>query len=166
MVLNDQLVRRDAYVECIRFGPALCTNAPQFTADIRQHSAEHEMSASALYSLYVWLLSLPHHHTTTVLRPFFRDQQGEPVPEEKFWTLWCNGRLTEADTLTIRLCATPSGLTSAHLHHPPFFTGQRPFLPPNQQCQSTGGNWRIRIREKTLEFSSMVLTCTVSIPLY
>ena len=33
----------------------------------------------------------------------------------------CKGRLTEADTLTILLGATPSGLTSAHLHHPPFF---------------------------------------------
>jgi len=40
------------------------------------------------------------------------------VPEENFWTLWCKGRLTEADTETIRLGATPSGLTSAHLHHP------------------------------------------------
>jgi len=29
----------------------------------------------------------PHHHTTTVLRPFFRDHLGEPVPEENFWTL-------------------------------------------------------------------------------
>jgi len=44
---------------------------------------------------------------------------GEPVPEENFWTLWCEGRLTEADTLTILLGATPSRLTSAHLHHPP-----------------------------------------------
>jgi len=58
---------------------------------------------------------------TTVLRPFFRDHSGEPVPEENFWTLWCKGRLTEADTLTIRLGATPSGLTSVHLHHPPIF---------------------------------------------
>jgi len=65
-----------------------------------------------------------------------RDHPGEPVPEENFWTLWCNGRLTEADTPTIRLGATPSGLTSAHLQHPPFFTGQMPFLPPNQQCQA------------------------------
>jgi len=62
-----------------------------------------------------------HHHTTTVLRLFFRDNQGEPVPEEKFWTLWCKGRLTEADTPTIQLGATPSGLTSAHLYHPPYF---------------------------------------------
>jgi len=58
---------------------------------------------------------------TTVLRPFFRDQPGEPVPKENLWTLWCKGRLTEADTPTIRLGATPSGLTSAHLHHPPIF---------------------------------------------
>jgi len=59
--------------------------------------------------------------TTTVLRPFFRDHPGEPVLEENFWTSWCKGRLTEADTPTIRLGATPSGLTSAHLHHPPYF---------------------------------------------
>jgi len=79
--------------------------------------------------------------TTTVLQPFFWDYLVEPVPEENFWTLWCRGRLTEADKLTIRLGATPSGLTSAHLHHPPiFFTGQMPFLPPIQQCQSTEGN--------------------------
>jgi len=62
------------------------------------------------------------------------------VPEENFWTLWCKGRLTEADTPTIRLGATPSGLTSAHLHHPQSFTGQMPFLPPNEPCQSSEGN--------------------------
>jgi len=83
--------------------------------------------------------------TTTITTPqpctaLFPDHPGEPVPEENFWTLWCKGRLTEADTLTIRMGATPSGLSSAHLHHPPFFTGQMPFLPLNQQCQSTEGN--------------------------
>jgi len=85
--------------------------------------------------------SISHHHTTTVLWPFFRDHPGEPVPEENFWTLWCKGILTEADTLTIRLGATPSGLTSAHLHHLPyFFMDWMPYLPPNQQCQSIEGN--------------------------
>jgi len=74
--------------------------------------------------------------TTTVLRPFLWNHPGEPVPEENFWTLWCKRRLTEADTQTTRLGATPSGLTSANLHHPPFFTGWMPFLPPNQQCQN------------------------------
>jgi len=32
--------------------------------------------------------------TTTILRPFFSDHPGEPVPEENFWTLWCKERLT------------------------------------------------------------------------
>jgi len=67
----------------------------------------------------------------TVLRPFFRDYLGEPVPEENFWTLWYKGRLTEADTQTIRLIATPSGHTSAHLHHPPIF--YRPYVLPAAQ---------------------------------
>jgi len=58
--------------------------------------------------------------TTTILLPFLLDHPGETVPEENFWTLWCQGRLTESDTPTIRLGTTPSGLTSAHLHHPPF----------------------------------------------
>jgi len=44
--------------------------------------------------------------------------------KRNFWTLWCKGRITEADTLTIL---------------PYFFTGRMPFLPPNQQCQSTEG---------------------------
>jgi len=60
----------------------------------------------------------PHHNRFMVLFP---DQPGEPVPEENFWTLWCKGRLTEADTLTIWLGATPSALSSAQLHHPPYF---------------------------------------------
>jgi len=82
-----------------------------------------------------------HTHThSTVLRPFFQDQPGESVPEENLWTLWCKERLTEADTPTIRLGATPSGLITAHLHRPPFFTGWMPFLSPNQQCQSTEGS--------------------------
>jgi len=55
--------------------------------------------------------------TAAILRPFFRDHLGEQVPEENFWTLWCKGRLTEADTPTVRLGATPSGPISAH-HHP------------------------------------------------
>jgi len=75
-------------------------------------------------------------HATTGLRPFFRDHPGQPVPEENFWTLWCKGRLTEADTLTIRLGATPSGLTSAHVHYPPI------------------NNEKIRLKTK-LEFSDL-----------
>jgi len=62
----------------------------------------------------------------------FRDHPGKPVPEENFWTLWCKGRLTEADTLAIRLGATPSGPTSAHLHHPPILFYRPDALPDAQ----------------------------------
>jgi len=73
-----------------------------------------------------------YHHHHSCFTAFFRDHPGEPVPEENFWTLWCKGRLMEVVTLTIQLGATPSGLTSAHLHHPPIsFTGQMPFLLSN-----------------------------------
>jgi len=77
----------------------------------------------------------PHyHHTTHHIRftAFFRDNPGEPVPEQNFWILWCKGRLTERDTPAIRLGDTPSRPISAHLHHPPFFRGRMPFLPPNR----------------------------------
>jgi len=50
-----------------------------------------------------------------------QDHPGEPLPEENFWILWCKGRLTEADTQTMRLGTTLSWLTSAHLHHLPIF---------------------------------------------
>jgi len=63
-------------------------------------------------------------------------QRTELAPKENFW---CKGRLTEADTLMLWMGTTPSGLTSAHLHHPPFFTGRMPFLLPNQQRQCTEG---------------------------
>ena len=71
--------------------------------------------------------------TTTDLLPCFQDQPGEPMPKETFWTLWCKGRLTEADTPTIGLDATPSTLTSAHLHHPSIFlqAGCPSCLPTN-----------------------------------
>ena len=42
----------------------------------------------------------PHHNRFMAL---FLDHPGAPVPEEKFWTLWCKGRLIEADTLTIEV---------------------------------------------------------------
>ena len=97
--------------------------------------------ASALLCISIFKHRHSYHHLYNRLQPFFRDHPGEPVPEENFWTLWCKGRLTKADTPTIRLGTTPSGLTSAQLRQPPsLFTGRMPFLTPNQQCQSTEGN--------------------------
>jgi len=102
---------------------------------------------------------LSHHTTTTtVLWPFFRDHPGEPVPEENFWTLWCKARLTEADTETIRLGATPSWLTSAYLHLPPFF--YRPdALPATQPTVSKHGmqskHWSLTFKLNDLKSRSL-----------
>jgi len=82
--------------------------------------------------------TLKDHHTpqVTVLRPFSGTTRGEPVPEENFWTLWCKGRLTGADTPAIQLGATPSGLTSAHLHHHPILFYRPDALPAAQPTVS------------------------------
>ena len=84
-----------------------------------------------------------YHTTTTVLRPFFRDHPGEPVPDENFWTLWYKGRLTEAETPTSRLGATPSRLTSAHLHHPPWGggSGQSNLRKRPPVCSNKSNTW-------------------------
>ena len=99
--------------------------------------AQSPLKLAAFHILTLKTRWKPPHHTT-VLRPFFRDHPGEPVPEENFWILWCKERLTEADTRTIRLGATPSGLTSAHLHHPPIFYGPDA-LPAAQPTASKHG---------------------------
>jgi len=107
-----------------------------------------------------------HKHTyTTILWPFFRDHPGEPVPEENFWTLWCKGRFTEADTLTIQLGATPSGLTSAYLRQPPHMFYRPDALPATQPTVSK--NWRQLAHSDKGEDARVLLndvTCTVSVP--
>ena len=74
--------------------------------------------------------------TTTILRPFFRNHPGEPVPEDYFSTLWCKGRLTEADTPTIRLGATPSGLTSPPPPSPHFLQAGCPSCRPTNSVKA------------------------------
>ena len=85
-----------------------------------------------------------NHHTThtTVLRPFFQEHPGELVPEENFWTLW-QGKINRGkntdhpaghQSIRTNQCPPPPSSQS------PSFTGWMPFLPPNQQCQSTEGN--------------------------
>jgi len=61
-----------------------------------------------------------HRNRFTAL---FRDHPGEPVPEENFWTLWCKGRLTEADI------DHPAGRHSIRTNQCPPFT-----IPPFLQA--------------------------------
>jgi len=94
------------------------------TAPSGKAREQHQLSQQAVLMHIPWCITLftvaeNHHHSR--FTALFRDHPGEPVPEENFWTLWCKGRLTETDTPTIRIGATPSGLSSAHLHHPRIF---------------------------------------------
>jgi len=70
--------------------------------------------------------SSKYHTTTIVLRPFFQDHLGEPVPEENFWTLWCKGRLTEAD-----VSANPAGRHSIRTNHCPPLPSSPYFYRPD-----------------------------------
>jgi len=61
---------------------------------------------------------------TSILLPFFRDHQGEPVPEEIknfFWTFMVQRKITAADTPTIQMGATPSILISGPPPSSPHF---------------------------------------------
>jgi len=60
----------------------------------------------------------PHHNRFMAL---FLGPARSAGTRRELLDFMVQGRLTEADTSTIRLGATPSGLTSAHLHHPPIF---------------------------------------------
>ena len=86
---------------------------------VQRYGRTYVMYVQTSYRIYH---TTPHCNCFTAL---FRDYPGEPMPEENFWTSWCKGRLTEADTSTIWLGATPSRLTSAHLHHTPIFLQAR-----------------------------------------
>jgi len=68
--------------------------------------------------------------------PFSGTTQVTRCQKRNFWTLWCKGRFTEADTPNIRMGATLSGLTSAYLHHPPHIFYRLDALPAAQPTVS------------------------------
>jgi len=61
-----------------------CTDETIFTV-----ATQKERRRDKTYVLTIDVQSatddIDHTHTT-ILRPFFRDHPGEPVPEENFWT--------------------------------------------------------------------------------
>jgi len=67
-------------------------------------------------------------------------RSGWVFPPPVFWIFVEQGKIMEAEVPTVRVGATPAGLTAPPPQQPPrFFTGRMPFLPPNQQHQSTEG---------------------------
>jgi len=80
---------------------------------VRNKLSDHSLTHASLSTLEMHICTHYKHTHTTGLRPFFQDYPGEPVPEEIFfWTSVVQGKITEANTRTIRLGATLSGLIS------------------------------------------------------
>jgi len=126
-------------------------------------SIDAEIVFHVNYASYaIWLLISPHHHNRfTALFP------GPPRwvgARRELLGFMVQGRLTESDTLTIRLVATPSRLTSAHLHRSHLFF--RPdALPAAQPTMSK--HWRQVVHSDEGEDARVLLncvTCNVSIP--
>ena len=89
-------------------------------------------------------IQLNTHTHTPVERPFVRDYPGKPVPERKnqsgfYWSKrqWV---AVGSDIHWVLCKSAPSSsqITTPAPHHS-VFTGRMPFLPPNQQHQSTEG---------------------------
>ena len=87
-----------------------------------------------------------HNHFTTLL-DFVRDYLGEPAPERQNQEGKVNQDLLEQERVScnsIRWAICKSAPWTRHItmpasHHSVFFAGRMPFLPPNQQHQSTEG---------------------------
>ena len=92
-----------------------------------------------------WRLRIRRTHTHTCLTALFQDYPGEPVPER--WNqsgfYWRKRQwVAVASAGPLQVCTSLQ--TDNHASTPPlsFFTGWMPFLPPNQQCQSTENSKR------------------------
>jgi len=97
------------------------------------------MMSSVALSVFI-TLNFTHTHTQPFYGPFSGTTQVSRCQKRNFCILWCKGRFTVADTPAIRLGATPSGLTSASLHHPPHILYRPHALPATQLIASK--HWR------------------------
>ena len=78
----------------------------------------------------------PHHNRFTALFPGPPWWAGARRELLDFMAPGEINRGRHTDTLTIRLCATPSRLTSAHLHHRPFLQAGCPSCRPTNSVKA------------------------------
>jgi len=82
-----------------------------------------------------------HLHTTTVLRLFFQDYPAETGARREFLDFMMQGKINRGrhtDHPAGRHCIRTNQCPPPPSPH--IFTGRMPFLPPNQQRQSTEGD--------------------------
>ena len=100
-------------------------------------------------------LSLHRHTHTPVLRPFFRDYPGwAGTRKVKTNLVFTETRDSEWQWHQLgRMQVYTSLQIDNHARIPPlsFFTGRMPFLPPNQQRQSTEGKFFFALQYNTIQ---------------
>jgi len=106
-------------------------------------SPSHTELGSCLVDIIIdWQIIKWHNHHHTHHNRFtalFPRPPGWASARRELLDFMVQRKIIEADTPTIRLGATPSGLTSAHLHHPSIFYGPDA-LPATQLTVSR--HWR------------------------
>jgi len=81
------------------------------------------------------------HNRFTAILDFVQDYPGEPVPERQNQSGFTGARDGELQwhlLAHMQICTSPQITTPTFYHS--VFTGRMPFLPPNQQHQSTEGD--------------------------
>ena len=116
------------------------TNPDQEVLNISQGSAGTCLMNGGIFNddFSTYSLSSLTVHTHPRFTVLFLGPPGWANARSELPDLWCKWRLTEGDTPTMQLGATPSGLTSAHLHHPPICSYRPDALPA---AQPTAGEW-------------------------
>ena len=94
--------------------------------------------------IHAWFVLPTHTHTHTRLTALFPGLPGWAGTRKvkAVWILLKQGTVSGSG-ISWAICKSASRsrqITMPVLHHSKFFTGQMPFLPPNQQRQSTEGN--------------------------
>jgi len=97
---------------------------------------DHSIASPVQYPLCHYIRT--HNHFTTL----FQDYPGEPVPEENLLLdFMMQGKIMEADTPTIRLGTTSSGLISDPPPSSPIFTPDALPAATNLSCLETGAKY-------------------------
>jgi len=126
--LSGTFYRPDAVCDCVTV-PTVCFHVVVVQLSTKQHTDyTQSVTKSVLLKLsadakIIHLTTKPKFHKVwicilSLIQVFVVIEYTHT--HNRFAALFL-GPLTEADTLTIWLGTTPSGITSAHLHHPPYF---------------------------------------------
>ena len=122
--------------------------------EIEPATTTHAFTRSYCSEIHVLLSQImPSAHThTPVYGPLFRTTRVSRYQKVKPVWISLKQETVNGSGISWAMCkSAPRSreITTPAPHHSSFFTGWMPFLPPNQQCQSTeGAECRLHIKHK------------------